>query len=606
MAEVAGLVLGVVGVAGVIGAFKDAVDLFNLIADTGNVGREFEILDTKLDIEKTLLLQWAEEVGLINAGLVPRDQRRGQEQVNYDTRLADATTQGLIIRALNCIEGLLTNAPELRKRYGMAEATDSPGDSQALTTNGIMFSGPRWGHFLTNYNKWQEVCKIKKDEPVPPVKRIRWVIRDREKFERLVQEVGYFISKIREILPVQATGRYIQEDVEATRDFRKLKILLEAASAGVSNAVADSARLIISERGKDRVLDRLWFRKIDDRRESITTAHRRTLEWSLQPNAEGAKWDNLSDWLRESSGIYWVVGKAGSGKSTLMKYLNIENRTRMLLKEWTKGEQLQLCDYFFFNLGTTEQKSQEGLSRTLLYQILSVHRDMIPEVLPGMWKEVHDNETSNVEDIGLPSMAETRQAFQALSSNAEKMGWFCFLIDGLDEFVGDYREGIALIRKLASNRRFKVIVSSRPIPACVDAFSTVSTLSLQDFNQADIGLHVRDTLGSQEYMKKLLKRHPGEAQEILDDIINRSSGVFLWVVLACRSIINGFAAFDRIAELRRRGTPSTNSPNKHQQIYCSKTNNNFKWTNCPRNSRTCFNTCLARLKTAIENRAHGY
>ena len=54
MAEVAGLALGAVGIAGVIGAFKDALELFNLLADSRHFGREYEVLETKLNIERTL------------------------------------------------------------------------------------------------------------------------------------------------------------------------------------------------------------------------------------------------------------------------------------------------------------------------------------------------------------------------------------------------------------------------------------------------------------------------------------------------------------------------------------------------------------------------
>lgn len=50
---------------------------------------------------------------------------------------------------------------------------------------------------------------------------------------------------------------------------------------------------------------------------------------------------------------------------------------------------------------------------------------------------------------------------------------------------------------------------------------------------------------------KLAEKHPLEAQEILDDIVNKSSGVFLWVVLACRSLLSGFASHGRVSELRQ-------------------------------------------------------
>ena len=65
MAEVAGLALGVIGLAGVVGAFKDVIDLFTLFTDSKQFGRDYEILDTKLDIERTILFHWAERVKLL-------------------------------------------------------------------------------------------------------------------------------------------------------------------------------------------------------------------------------------------------------------------------------------------------------------------------------------------------------------------------------------------------------------------------------------------------------------------------------------------------------------------------------------------------------------
>lgn len=59
-AEAAGLVLGVVALAGL---FKDCVDLFSYIKAAQAMGSEYHLLETRLDIEKTLLLRWAERVG---------------------------------------------------------------------------------------------------------------------------------------------------------------------------------------------------------------------------------------------------------------------------------------------------------------------------------------------------------------------------------------------------------------------------------------------------------------------------------------------------------------------------------------------------------------
>lgn len=39
-------------------------------------------------------------------------------------------------------------------------------------------------------------------------------------------------------------------------------------------------------------------------------------------------------WLRDGDGIFYISGKLGSGKSTLMKYLSDHTRTKEHLREW--------------------------------------------------------------------------------------------------------------------------------------------------------------------------------------------------------------------------------------------------------------------------------
>jgi predicted ATPase len=70
---------------------------------------------------------------------------------------------------------------------------------------------------------------------------------------------------------------------------------------------------------------------MNDRKESISTAHNKTLHWPLEPPRGEFPWDDLSKWLQFDSGIYWISGKAGSGKSTLMKHIYRQQKTRQLL-----------------------------------------------------------------------------------------------------------------------------------------------------------------------------------------------------------------------------------------------------------------------------------
>ena len=47
--------------------------------------------------------------------------------------------------------------------------------------------------------------------------------------------------------------------------------------------IAEPRREVIERRCTERILSTLWFRTIDDRRETITDAHRETFQWALKP-----------------------------------------------------------------------------------------------------------------------------------------------------------------------------------------------------------------------------------------------------------------------------------------------------------------------------------
>ena len=111
-----------------------------------------------------------------------------------------------------------------------------------------------------------------------------------------------------------------------------------------------------------KVLDSLYFELIDDREHMIDYKHKTTLEWVFTPSPENRPtWTKVPMWLRGSDGLYWISGKAGSGKSTFMKWLFYEDRTRNLLKSWAGDKDLLITKYFFWSPGTALQTSLSGL-----------------------------------------------------------------------------------------------------------------------------------------------------------------------------------------------------------------------------------------------------
>ena len=151
-----------------------------------------------------------------------------------------------------------------------------------------------------------------------------------------------------------------------------------------------------------------------------------------------------------------------------------------------------------------------------------------------------------------PTDTELYSAIKKLSSHKCLSRLFCFFIDGLDEFDGNHYEGAKFILKIVQNPRIKVIVSSRPIPICVSEFTLYLTLRLQDLTHGDVTDYIQSTVGSHPYMQLLAISDPVDAASLIHELISKASGFFLWVALACRSVIEGFSACDNIQELRQR------------------------------------------------------
>jgi nucleoside phosphorylase len=74
-------------------------------------------------------------------------------------------------------------------------------------------------------------------------------------------------------------------------------------------------------------MDSLRFDQMDARRATIKAAHAETCKWLLN-TSEYQGWLNINK-LSEHHGFLWVKGKAGSGKSTIMKFALQEMRRTM-------------------------------------------------------------------------------------------------------------------------------------------------------------------------------------------------------------------------------------------------------------------------------------
>lgn len=78
--------------------------------------------------------------------------------------------------------------------------------------------------------------------------------------------------------------------------------------------------------------------------------------WSL--------WYSFVSWLQSEEILFYIEGKPGSGKSTLIKFILDHGRTLDLVQKWNPDT--IIVRYFFWKIGSHEQNSIKGLWSSLL------------------------------------------------------------------------------------------------------------------------------------------------------------------------------------------------------------------------------------------------
>lgn len=302
-------------------------------------------------------------------------------------------------------------------------------------------------------------------------------------------------------------------------------------------------------------LECLRFDSIDMRYCAIAREHAETCSWVLRDTSRTRVRDSFPQWLETGSGIYWIGGKAGSGKSTLMKFIWNHPKTTQLLTHWARNAQLCSAAFFFWNSGERIQSAQEGLFRTLLYQLCKRCPELVPKAFPDEWDMLSGRSSSDLKlEIAAPkSLAELKDAFQRVIACTSQSLRMCIFIDGFDEMEGDLIEITDFMVHAAQlSPYFKVCLSSRPWPVFETSFDGQPSLRMQDLNGDDIRLFCYDKLGRDPKVRNLLGPEPGKAEWLVEEVVRRAYGVFLWVHLVVQLLIQGIQDGDDTMALYRR------------------------------------------------------
>ncbi|ORY17482.1 hypothetical protein BCR34DRAFT_437838, partial [Clohesyomyces aquaticus] len=295
-------------------------------------------------------------------------------------------------------------------------------------------------------------------------------------------------------------------------------------------------------------LDSLSYDEMFVRHGQISDAFHETFKWLFEPPQEQTSWDNFTAWLRNNDGqrTYWISAKPGSGKSTLMKYIASHIETDTELRAWAAGSPLVRASFYFWVGGSDVYKSRESLLKALLYQIFINRPELIARYCPRR-AEVHRLFGSFPISWDLDELDNVAQ-----NVVKDKNTKFFFLIDGLDECVNDHEELVASLQALTSHQNVKICVSSRPWPDFEDAYQKGPHLLLHERTEGDITSFVRSKLDRSRGYTELKMRDSDFADRLVEEITQKSQGVFLWVEFVVRAILSDLKNRKRIEVLERR------------------------------------------------------
>jgi hypothetical protein len=291
---------------------------------------------------------------------------------------------------------------------------------------------------------------------------------------------------------------------------------------------------------EDQLLASLYFTRLEERHDRIAEAHKQTFKRIFGGVREDeTRSDEFALWLkgyRALEGVFWVSGKAGSGKSTLMRYLDDNKNTKTCLQKWADNEQLIIASSFFWKASTPIQKSLTGMLRSLLHQILMQNKGFITGVNPWRWRSLYWG-SSALDDWSDAELIKAMQNFVRILRPAVRLALF---IDGLDEFDGDDAQMQYLIdfsQNFAKSSDVKICLSSRPWNIFQDAFTDCPKLRLELLTREDIKCYVQDKLDQNLRFRQLCKINKSDCLGLVTDVVQKATGVFLWVCLVVRELV---------------------------------------------------------------------
>ena len=214
MAEAVGLAVGLIGLAGL---FSTCVDCFKLVQVYSAKAGDFELLQTMLDNQQFHFMAWGKACGFMDPDRT-KSVFDDPSCASRNRRIADTMEK---------IIGLLGDGEGLKKKYGM-KAYRAPIGAKLI-------DAPSMSAFAKAFRNTRNFYSTSLQRTAQITGTMRWSIEDRDKFDKLVQNLRDLLSdlsRLTEDIGVKDRQSLIVEyEVEMIDDEPSLEAITAASAA---------------------------------------------------------------------------------------------------------------------------------------------------------------------------------------------------------------------------------------------------------------------------------------------------------------------------------------------------------------------------------------
>ena len=315
------------------------------------------------------------------------------------------------------------------------------------------------------------------------------------------------------------------------------------------------------------MLTQVWFVRLADNLEALLESlrpyccnprrseslenHKESFQWIW--NTEGPE-PGFVDWLRFDDPVFWVKGKPGSGKSTLMKYLIENEHTKKLVSK--ASTPTIFISYFFYELGDPEEKDFLSLLHAFVYRLLE-ELHLVSKTASAMLIQRLEPYMTMTRNKPWPQKV-LQEALRHIVTKSPINARVVMFIDGFDECDGNHASQLDFLKDLVESSKvsklsIKMCIASRAEVDIRLRLSTYPSLAIHHFTEPDIASYVTRRLRmAWELMASQLDGTTATFdQELIDNVIRKAEGVFLWVNLVVTQLVMAIETEAEASDLHR-------------------------------------------------------